>query len=485
MIYKPLFLALVLVLLGCETQKGKAEQATALPSVTGELTLPSSNSTHPWTPDATLITVTRDGIWVGEEAVVQVTDGSVSLADKGGQRFGLIIGPLLESLKAKQGTSVVIADHNTPYRLLVEVVHTAREAKLNPIEILTARGERFSSARALKSISNPAEDLAALTLAQPLVASGFDPCGYMATPKPVPDTVPAWGPEPSTSALEKEPEMDVKAILKAELVPDTPQITGALSPKVIQDTTLQHSDQVKACFEAELYQDPSLALEGTVEIKFIISPEGDVLTASMDTQPGALTRVGRCLTREVKTWQYPARTGLVKVKYPFVFKSNVDALGEDTQKKLKTQIEASLGIQDPYEGVRKLAHQASTEVLKSARATADALEEMRIPTPPGKLMVAVNPEGFIVLTGERQLAPRGGCTQAHLTLCGRDWKTLYNLLLEVKGHYNDPSCKRLTYLATGDSTLEQLVHTADLVRAVTETGGELFPEIELGMPLLR
>ena len=108
---------------------------------------PNSLTQRPVTEQVTQITVGRTGILVDGIPVVAVSDGDVDASEKRGGSLGLEITRLSDTLarhremfkaaKAEQGDDpgkvepeelTLIADKETPYRLLFSVMYTARQS---------------------------------------------------------------------------------------------------------------------------------------------------------------------------------------------------------------------------------------------------------------------------------------------------------------------------------------------------------------------
>ncbi len=98
-----------------------------------------------------------------------------------------------------------------------------------------------------------------------------------------------------------------------------PVVLGALDRSTIQTVIRRHLPAVKACYQRELQQSPSL--QGKVTIKMVISSAGAVSTAEVEASTLGNTTVGACLTRVAKGMTFPAPQGggIVIVRYPFVF----------------------------------------------------------------------------------------------------------------------------------------------------------------------
>jgi biopolymer transport protein ExbD len=120
------------------------------------LKLPASTTEiHP-KPSAT-VTVTKKGIIVNDKPVVQIKAGTVDKAYKQGDEASLNIQPLFEALNEEatrqkemarlrgskfNGILTIIADNETEYRLLTEVLYTAGQAEFQKFKFAVIKGGR-------------------------------------------------------------------------------------------------------------------------------------------------------------------------------------------------------------------------------------------------------------------------------------------------------------------------------------------------------
>jgi outer membrane biosynthesis protein TonB len=91
----------------------------------------------------------------------------------------------------------------------------------------------------------------------------------------------------------------------------------ALSRDDIREVIRAHISDVRDCYNAGLTTDP--ALQGRVEIKFVINAGGTVSSAVVAEDTLANPAVGLCMAKAVLTWVFPAPKGggNVNVTYPF------------------------------------------------------------------------------------------------------------------------------------------------------------------------
>ncbi len=110
-----------------------------------DLTLPASN-TELQPEDTVPITITARAILVNKEHVVDVVNGQVDKSRKKGGETSLLISPLFDALTEEtthqksiakmagskfKGVATLIANKDTPYRLLTEVMYTAGQAEFS------------------------------------------------------------------------------------------------------------------------------------------------------------------------------------------------------------------------------------------------------------------------------------------------------------------------------------------------------------------
>lgn len=101
------------------------------------------------------ITITKKAILVEDKAVAAVKKGEVDSSLKRDGQSGFLIMPLEELLKKHatrlkklekmkytkfEGEVVIIADQNTPYRLLSEVLYSAGQAEFGKYRLLVLQG---------------------------------------------------------------------------------------------------------------------------------------------------------------------------------------------------------------------------------------------------------------------------------------------------------------------------------------------------------
>jgi hypothetical protein len=108
-----------------------------------EVNLPGSQSIQPLPEQAVTLTIAREAILVDGKTVVQVRNGAVDASEKKDGALGMVIPKLSRFLGAvrqsydqdlikngkkppKRPELLIIADKTTPYKLLFEVIVSAR-----------------------------------------------------------------------------------------------------------------------------------------------------------------------------------------------------------------------------------------------------------------------------------------------------------------------------------------------------------------------
>jgi hypothetical protein len=121
-----------------------------------------------------------------------------------------------------------------------------------------------------------------------------------------------------------QPEFDhatktIKALaaMTPVIVPGQPTAQGSLSAKVIHRVVRAHRKEIAHCYKLGLMGDPTL--QGTVTIRFTISPTGNVVLAKIADSDVKDEEVATCIAGRVRNWVFPEPRGgdLVKVRFPF------------------------------------------------------------------------------------------------------------------------------------------------------------------------
>ena len=100
-----------------------------------------------------------------------------------------------------------------------------------------------------------------------------------------------------------------------------PAVTGSLDASVIRRVVRRHQSGIKFCYQRQLSVQPKLS--GKIVVEFVIAATGRVLSASIEESSMGNKAVESCIVRRVRTWRFPTPKGggVVKVRYPFVFKA--------------------------------------------------------------------------------------------------------------------------------------------------------------------
>lgn len=111
-----------------------------------------------------------------------------------------------------------------------------------------------------------------------------------------------------------EPEKSPSA--SSRVTSGAPTVMGTLSKDIIRRIVRRNRGRIRACYEQSLRRDPTL--EGSLEVRFIISPSGTVATA-MVTKGLQDEALRGCVTRAFRTMTFPRPEGVVSVVYPLRF----------------------------------------------------------------------------------------------------------------------------------------------------------------------
>lgn len=93
---------------------------------------------------------------------------------------------------------------------------------------------------------------------------------------------------------------------------------GGMDRALIDQVVKQHLQQFRYCYQRELQKDPSLG--GKITVKWIISSDGSVSSASVKHDGIGNAAVSRCMTNVTRRMTFPQpKGGIVIVSYPFLF----------------------------------------------------------------------------------------------------------------------------------------------------------------------
>jgi TonB family protein len=98
-------------------------------------------------------------------------------------------------------------------------------------------------------------------------------------------------------------------------------VSGQLDKKIIQKIIRRHMPEVKWCYQQGLQKNQRL--EGKIVVSFTISPIGKVITTKVKATTMRNKEVEACVMKKVRRWKFPEPRGggIVKVNYPFIFKT--------------------------------------------------------------------------------------------------------------------------------------------------------------------
>lgn len=134
--------------------KSMASQTSALSL--NDAVLPVSTTREPPPEEATTIIIGRENILIDGKPIVKVKNGDVDASDKSEGSLGIEIFKVKEELTkhhariaaiAKAGEKVnpdeltIIADKETPFRLLSSVMYTAGQAEFSEYRLIVVRNE--------------------------------------------------------------------------------------------------------------------------------------------------------------------------------------------------------------------------------------------------------------------------------------------------------------------------------------------------------
>lgn len=122
-------------------------------------------------------------------------------------------------------------------------------------------------------------------------------------------------------AIDADADLGDRDTIEPEVIPGEPETQGALDREIIQRVVRQHRREMQHCYQQELQRNPDLA--GRITMQWVISPTGDVVTASVQETTMNNQQVERCMARRIQRWSFPEPDGggVVRVNYPFNFSS--------------------------------------------------------------------------------------------------------------------------------------------------------------------
>lgn len=159
-----------------------------------------------------------------------------------------------------------------------------------------------------------------------LLLLGAAACGNGAAKTPEPGAVASAAPTPTTPAPDGPGSTTTRVEEDAGLGQKLETKTDGRSAEDIAAKVKARKPETRACYDREASKNPKL--EGDVDVKFVIDPQGAVTDVAVDpahTNVGD-EAVGKCLVDVLKTLKFPpSAKGLeTRAHYPFNFKRNLD-----------------------------------------------------------------------------------------------------------------------------------------------------------------
>jgi TonB family protein len=96
-------------------------------------------------------------------------------------------------------------------------------------------------------------------------------------------------------------------------------VVGSLDKKVVHEVIRRNEGQIRRCQESHLARAPGLT--GQVEVKFVVSAAGAVVSSQVARATTGNRDLETCVAGRVRTWKFPPPVGggVVFVTFPFVF----------------------------------------------------------------------------------------------------------------------------------------------------------------------
>lgn len=89
--------------------------------------------------------------------------------------------------------------------------------------------------------------------------------------------------------------------------------SGDIDRAAIQKVVKRNTGQIRYCYEAQLAKNP--ALQGRVDVTFVIGTDGHVTEATAD---GVDPELDQCIAGRFKTWVFGKQPAPAKIAYPIV-----------------------------------------------------------------------------------------------------------------------------------------------------------------------
>ncbi len=98
-----------------------------------------------------------------------------------------------------------------------------------------------------------------------------------------------------------------------------PIVIGALDRSLINSVIERHQDQIRDCYDRELWWDPEL--HGKAKVKLVIAYDGTVSSARVTTSSLCSDPVHACIVKQFQHMHFPESkgNGIVLVSYPLTF----------------------------------------------------------------------------------------------------------------------------------------------------------------------
>ncbi len=112
--------------------------------------------------------------------------------------------------------------------------------------------------------------------------------------------------------------LGIKGEAAISIVSENVQVLSGLPKDVINAVVQRHRSEIRACYDAALQRNPNL--RGKVSVAFNISPQGDVITASVRESTIGDSGLDGCIVSRVRTWKFPKPEAPVVTEvtaYPF------------------------------------------------------------------------------------------------------------------------------------------------------------------------
>lgn len=98
-------------------------------------------------------------------------------------------------------------------------------------------------------------------------------------------------------------------------------VSGELDKATVRRVIQSYLGQIKWCYQKELQKNPDLG--GKVVLSFLIAANGSTVNPKVSLNTMSTPEVGSCIAQKATRWKFPSprNGGVVKVSYPFLFKS--------------------------------------------------------------------------------------------------------------------------------------------------------------------